>query len=128
MNARERYLETLLFGSPDKIPFDPGRPREKTLARWHSEGLPMNSTWFGFLCQSLSIEPDEMKADPFGDQSLVNFRMNPQYEEKVLEHKDGHYIVQDWMGNIVEISDEYDYTYIRFPKDFVTRKWHGFPV
>jgi len=32
------------------------------------------------------------------------------------------------MGNITEISDEYDYTYIRNAKDFVTRKWHKFPV
>jgi uroporphyrinogen decarboxylase len=50
------------------------------------------------------------------------------FEEKVLEHRDGHYIVQDWMGNVTEISDEYDYTYIRAAKDFVTRKWHKFPV
>jgi uroporphyrinogen decarboxylase len=54
--------------------------------------------------------------------------MIPTFEEKVLEHRDGHYIVQDWMGAITEISDEYDYTYIRSPKDFVTRKWHRFPV
>ncbi|MFW5986279.1 MAG: uroporphyrinogen decarboxylase family protein, partial [Halanaerobiales bacterium] len=27
-----------------------------------------------------------------------------------------------------EISDKYDYTYIRRGKDFVTRKWHKFPV
>jgi hypothetical protein len=32
------------------------------------------------------------------------------------------------MGNIVEISDKYDYTYIRHPKDFVTHKWLTFPV
>jgi len=32
------------------------------------------------------------------------------------------------MGNITEISDEYDYTYIRSAIDFVTRKWHDAPV
>lgn len=32
------------------------------------------------------------------------------------------------MGNVVEISDEFDYTYIRNAVDFVTRKWHKFPV
>jgi uroporphyrinogen decarboxylase len=58
----------------------------------------------------------------------VSFKMIPWFEEKVLEHRDGHYIVQDWMGAITEISDEYDYTYIRSAKDFVTRKWHRFPV
>jgi uroporphyrinogen decarboxylase len=66
------------------------------------------------------------------DTALPNldgvFKMMPMFEEKVLEHRDGHYIVQDWMGAITEISDEYDYTYIRSAKDFVTRKWHRFPV
>ncbi len=32
------------------------------------------------------------------------------------------------MGNIVEIADSYDCTYIRDARDFVTRKWHAFPV
>lgn len=58
----------------------------------------------------------------------LSFCMIPTFEEKVLEHKDGHYIVQDWMGAITEILDEYDYTYIRPTKDFVTRKWRRFPV
>jgi len=126
MTARERFIETLLFGTPDKIPFEPGRPREKTLARWHQGGLPTNSDWFEFLCETIGIEASAPSHPPF--EGLVNFRMIPTFEEKVFEHRDGHYIVQDWMGNIVEISDEYDYTYIRHPKDFVTRKWHKFPV
>jgi uroporphyrinogen decarboxylase len=58
----------------------------------------------------------------------VDFKMIPTFEEMVLEHRAGHYIVQDWMGAITEISDTYDYTYIRSAKDFVTRKWHRFPV
>ena len=84
MNARERYIETLLFGSPDKIPFEPGRPREKTLKRWHSEGLPENRDWFDFLCKTIGIKVDS-QIDP--NQSCVDFKMNPKFEEKVLEHK-----------------------------------------
>ena len=126
MNERERYLATLLFGTPDKIPFEPGQPREKTLKRWHHEGLPENQNWYEFLIKQVGINipiPCQRKLQPD-----INFRMHPTFEEKVLEHREGHYIVQDWMGNITEISDEYDYTYIREPKDFVTRKWHAFPV
>ena len=126
MTSRERYLETMLFGSPDRIPFEPGGPREKTLKRWHSEGLPVDRPWFDVLCETIGIDtrlPESPRPQPD-----VNFRMNPTFEEKVLEHKDGHYIVQDWMGNITEISDEYDVTYIRNARDFVTRKWHKFPV
>ena len=125
MTERERYLETVLFGSPDKIPFMPGNPRKSTLERWHKEGLPQDREWFEVLCEEIGMAPQPPNAFiGFG----VNFRMMPTFEEKVLEHRDGHYIVQDWMGNVTEISDEYDYTYIRNAIDFVTRKWHKFPV
>jgi len=128
MTARERYLETLLFGTPDRIPFEPGRPREKTVKRWNKEGLPENRNWFDFLCETIGIDAAHPTHNPVGTEGIVNFRMNPQFEEKVIGHKNGHYIIQDWMGNVVEISDEYDYTYIRAPKDFVTRRWISFPV
>ncbi len=126
MTPRERHLKTLLFEKPDKIPFQPGGPREKTLKRWHQEGLPKNVYWLDHLCHTIGIQQD--KPSKKVSSPNVNFRMIPTFEEKVLEHKDGHYIVQDWMGNITEISDEYDLTYIRNAKDFVTRKWHDFPV
>jgi len=54
--------------------------------------------------------------------------MIPWFEEKILEHKNGAYIIQDWMGSILEISDKYDYTYIRNAIDFVTRRWIKCPV
>jgi len=125
MTPRQRYRETLLFGKPDKIPFQPGGPRESTLRRWHREGLPEQANWFEHLLDTLGIQAETTQPRVSLD---VSFRMIPQFEEKVLEHKDGHYIVQDWMGAITEISDEYDYTYIRSAKDFVTRRWHKWPV
>jgi uroporphyrinogen decarboxylase len=73
----------------------------------------------------LGIEREETQPQVSLD---VSFKMIPTFEEVVLEHRDGHYVVQDWMGATTEISDEYDYTYIRRAKDFVTRKWHRFPV
>ncbi len=126
MNPRERYLETMLFGNPDKIPFSPGGPREKTRARWHKEGLPEDVNYMDALYDKLGFRPNEPEKP--GPSLGVGFAMIPTFEEKVLEHKDGHYIVADWMGAITEISDEYDYTYIRAARDFVTRKWHKFPV
>jgi len=126
MTPRERYRQSLLFGTPDKIPFSPGGPREKTRKRWYREGLPEGADYMTVIYEKLGIEPDLPKKP--GPAPGVDFRMIPQFEEKVLEHKGGHYIVQDWMGAITEISDEYDYTYIRAAKDFVTRKWHRFPV
>jgi hypothetical protein len=74
MNARERYLKTMLFGSPDRIPFEPGKPREKTLKRWHEEGLPAEVEWYDYLCGQIGIDA-AMQVDPIGESGLVNFRM-----------------------------------------------------
>ena len=126
MNSRERFRETLLFGRPDRIPFSPGGPRESTRARWKSEGLDEPARYMDALYDILGFRPEPPKQPGVG--LGVSFQMIPKFEEKVLEHRDGHYVVRDWMGAITEISDQYDYTYIRSAKDFVTRKWHKFPV
>ena len=125
MTPRQRYIETLTFGKPDKIPFHPGGPRQSTLAAWHGQGLPEDVNYFDALLQELGIKKDQT---PPQAGVGASFKMIPTFEEKVLEHRDGHYVVRDWMGAITEISDEYDYTYIRSARDFVTRKWHKFPV
>jgi len=125
MNDRERFRASLTFGQPDRYTLHPGNPRESTLAAWRQQGLPEGVDWYPYLLQELGIEPPLY---PMPEDLGVSFKMIPTFEEKVLEHRQGHYIVQDWMGAITEISDQYDYTYIRKAKDFVTRKWHKFPV
>jgi len=135
MTPRERFLETLLFGKPDRIPFSPGGPRESTLRAWRAQGLPPGMDHMSVISDLIDARRAEKGLAPGGlrphrpEVGLdVSFKMIPTFEEKVLEHRDGHYIVQDWMGAITEISDEFDYTYIRSARDFVTRKWHRFPV
>ena len=125
MTPRERYRQTLLFGNPDKVPLQPGGPRESTLAAWRQQGLPEGVDYYSYLLERLNLEPES--ADKHVEPG-VSFKMIPTFEEEILEHRDGHYIVRDWMGAITEISDQYDYTYIRSARDFVTRKWHKFPV
>jgi hypothetical protein len=125
MTSRERQLQSLLFGGPDKVTFAPGGGRESTVAKWRTQGLPEGVSPHAHLMDILGIEPEPQRPMPgLG----VPFTMIPTFEEKVLEHRDGHYVVRDWMGAITEISDEFDVTYIRSAKDFVTRKWHKFPV
>lgn len=125
MTERERYIETLLFGKPERLPFEPGTPRESTLKRWNEEGLPDGRDWEEFVREKVGIEP------PYaGEKAEVRFQhqMIPQFEEKVIEEKERSLIVQDWKGNICEISKEFNATYLRLPKDFVTRKWIKCPV
>ena len=125
MNSRRRTIETLTFAAPDRIPFAPGGPRESTLRAWRGQGLPEGANWHEHLLETLGIVPEP--AGP-GVGLDVDFRMIPQFAEKVLAHKDGHYVVQDWKGNVCEISDAYDVTYLRQAKDFVTRTWLRCPV
>jgi len=125
MTPRERYLSTLTFGSPDRVPFAPGGPRESTLAAWRKQGLPEGVNWHKALRGELGL-PEGTGGGPSGIG--VSTRMIPEFEEKVLEHANGHYVVQDWKGNVCEISDDYDVTYLRQAKDFVTRRWIRCPV
>jgi len=125
MNSRQRYIETLTFGNPDKIPFSPGGPRESTLKAWHTQGLPAETSFWTHLLELLGIEPEKTAPPVYLG---MNFLMMPQFEETVLEHKDGHYIVQDWKGNVCEIADTFDVTYLRTARDFVTRRWIKCPV
>ena len=125
MTPRQRFIETLTFGNPDKIPFIPGYGRQSTKARWYKEGLPEGKDPIMHVCEILNIEMELTKPKIDLD---IDFKLIPQFEEKVLEHKNGHYICQDWKGNICEISDEFDVTYLRTAIDFVTRRWIKCPV
>ena len=126
MNPRERYMRALTFGNPDKVPFDPGGGRQSTLKRWHEEGLPKGVSPHKQVCELLGINLDKSKVPYVG--LGVDFRMRPIFEEKIIEHKDGHYICQDWKGNICEISDKFGVEYLNKTADFVTRRWIKCPV
>ncbi|MFH1616747.1 MAG: uroporphyrinogen decarboxylase family protein [Planctomycetota bacterium] len=129
MTPRERFLETIRFGKPDRIPLEPGGGRKSTRARWHKEGLPAHLE-----------DPDEINSYAYcqagGSMEFcrnyadfpVDERMIPHFEEKVIEKKQTSQIVQDWKGNICEISNEFGVEYLRSAIDFVTRRWIKCPV
>ena len=125
MTPREQAVRTLQFKSVDRVPFWPGGPRESTLRAWRTQGLSSEGPWQEHLWRELGFCPDSRQERT---EPGVDFRMIPRFPEEVLDHKDGHYIVQDWKGNICEISDTFDVTYLRLAKDFVTRRWIKCPV
>lgn len=126
MTQRERFIATMLFGEPDRIPLMPGCPRESTLAEWRRQGMPEDVPFEVCLTELLGMsETFRAKPEFLND---IDFSMLPAFEEKLLEKKESSLIVQDWKGNICEISDEFDVTYLKVPKDFVTRRWIKCPV
>lgn len=125
MTNKERFIATVLFDKPDKVPFWPGGARESTLKMWHKQGLPEGEDWFSCIAKKLGIEAERIYADMMPE---INFTMIPEFEEKLIEQKERTQIVQDWKGNICEIPNKYDVSYLRNPKDFVTRRWIKCPV
>jgi len=127
MNDRERYLATLLFQFPDKIPLNPGAGRRSTRERWYTEGLPRDVQNIN-ECAYRQAGGTQQPWGPGGPGFSINERMIPQFEEKVLERKADSQIVQDWKGNICEIGNEFSTEYLRNAVDFVTRRWIKCPV
>ena len=123
MTNRERWLRALTFQTVDRVPLTPGGPRESTRRRWESEGFPKGAELREVLSEKLGIDLPAWQLDI----GRID-RMIPQFEEEILRHENGHYLVRDWMGAIVEISDEFDLTYLRTARDFVTRRWVKCPV
>jgi uroporphyrinogen decarboxylase len=125
MEIRERYIAVVLGEKTDKIPFSPGRARKSTIINWHNQGLPEGEEWFDYLSKLLEIDTKWLYSDM---DAGIDFRMIPKFEEKILDESERNIIVQDWKGNICEISKEYDPSYLRDPIDFVTRRWIKCPV
>ena len=40
MNSRERFLETLHFGNPDRVPYFEEGIRDDVIAAWQKQGMP----------------------------------------------------------------------------------------
>lgn len=128
MNERERYIATLTFAKPDRVPFVPGDGRESTLAAWRGQGLPAEvDDYHAYVRQLIGLPDDAVAAGPRTEIG-VDFRMIPQFDEAILEERADTRIVRDWKGNVCEIARRYDVRYLREPIDFVTRRWLKCPV
>jgi uroporphyrinogen decarboxylase len=133
-SPRTLYLDTLLFRKPARVPFDPGHGRRSTIETWQKQGLPKDAGNINDYVKKILGIPHQPWTEFVWPG--VDLRMIPMFEEKVLERRPappdskapGSLIVQDWKGNICEISDEFDVSYLRNAIDFVTRSWLKCPV
>ena len=129
MNSRQQHIETLLSGKPDRIPLSPGAGRESTRARWHKEGLPAEIDDAQSITEYAYRQAGgKEELTRYESSFAVNERMIPLFEEKVIERKERSQIVQDWKGNVCEISNDYTLEHLRNATDFVTRRWIKCPV
>jgi len=110
MNSRERFLETVRFGCPDRIFFTEFFSfRKPTLDRWHKEGLPVDvypSAYFGFDRHA---------------RLSINLGPVPPFENVILM-EDEHYKV--WINNYgIKLR-----TFKHADMGFQSREFLEFPV
>ncbi len=113
MTARERFLETLLFGHPDRIPYSFASPREATMNAWYKQGLPREVTLANF---------GRFVGMDAGEGLPVNLGPLPAFEPVVIEETARHKIWIDELG-----AKRIDHKVLPTP-GFVTRSWLEFPV
>ncbi|MGD9518288.1 MAG: uroporphyrinogen decarboxylase family protein [Armatimonadota bacterium] len=86
MNARERFLETFRFGSPDRPFMVPQWVFPDTIKRWQSEGMPADvhfNEYFGF--------------DRY-EQIPINLGLIPAIEEDTVDETKEYRVVEDEFG------------------------------
>jgi uroporphyrinogen decarboxylase len=88
MNDRERFLETMRFGHPDRIPYWDHGTLPGTLERWRKEGLPEDAT----IVDYFGLDRREIIA--------VDFAMCPRFTVETLEEQGAFRIFRDMYGNI----------------------------
>lgn len=110
----------------------PGYGRESTMKRWHNEGLPKDISNAALAnIHAYKLAGGKNGLSTCGPIFWIKESMIPEFEKKVIERKQSSQIVQDWKGNICEISNEYTVDYLGGENakcDFVTRRWIKCPV
>lgn len=124
MNDRERFLETMRFGRPDRIPYWECAFWGETLRRWGGEGLPdevihPGGPGTGATEQSLAghFGFDRSWGTNFRSTMRVNLGFIPGFERKVLSDENGVITEQGGDGVISRWSRDGQSTrqFVRFP-------------
>ncbi|MBI4232241.1 hypothetical protein HY605_03325 [Candidatus Peregrinibacteria bacterium] len=110
MTERERYLQTIRFGAPDRIPYRFGDGRESTFSAWYYQGLKQEIDLYK------AMGHDRWEAVP------VDLLPLPRFEKITLEEDEGKKIWIDELG-----AKRIDHKNSATP-GFVTRSWLEFPV
>ena len=129
MTERQRFIATMTFQEPDRVPFEPGGGRESTIAAWRQQGLPPDvDDYVGYIKQLIGFDSTHEATPVQQINPGIVLTMIPEYEQKIIEERPRSRVVQDWKGNICEIGKEFDPSYLRGAPDFVTRSWIKCPV
>src|SRR3990172_3990255 len=110
MNARERFIKTIRFEKPDRVPYRFGDPRTSTLSAWRYQGLKDG------------IDLDSALGRDRWENVPIDLLPLPRFEQVTLEEYDDKKIWIDELG-----AKRIDHKNPATP-GFLTRSWLEFPV
>jgi uroporphyrinogen decarboxylase len=102
MTTRERVLTVFAGGQPDRLPNVEFGYWEKTLERWHTEGLPASVTTDAEAERYFELEGTTI----FAELPVIN-GLHPRFPKIVLERKPDRVLIQDDEGNVCEWITEH---------------------
>ncbi len=130
MNAKERFRETMNYGTPDRVPYFEEGIREDVIAEWRKQGLPPDrypSDMFlqdNFLEIQLDINPlpdFDVWPTSVNQLNLLRDRLNPDDPDR---------FPSDWQDVIKRTDDENCVVFLRVHRGFFQSmgiyKWERF--
>jgi hypothetical protein len=132
LTPKERFIETALFGKPDRVPLAVGDVRPLTLERWRKEGLPPGRTVMDYF----HLDVCGLKARGFTSYPSQGFRWEPSpsalnlgpippFDYKLL-WEDGRYRV--WVDSLGITQKGFQEDWRLGWSGFATRVFMEFPV
>ncbi|MEM3694002.1 MAG: uroporphyrinogen decarboxylase family protein [Candidatus Bathyarchaeia archaeon] len=132
MSPKERFLETALFGKPDRVPLAVGDVRPLTLERWRREGLPQEKS----VVEYFRLDLCGLKAMGFTSYPSQGFRWEPSpsalnlgplppFEYKLLSEDERYRI---WVDSLGIIQKGFQEDWRHGWSGFATRVFLEFPV
>lgn len=102
MTTRERVLNVFAGNRPDRLPNVEFGYWDKTLERWHAEGLPVDIASDAAAERYFQLEGTTI----FAEVPVIN-GLHPKFPRTVLEEHAGRSIILDEEGNTCEVFTEH---------------------
>ena len=100
MNSRERFRQTMCYGSPDRVPYFEEGIRDEVLRAWYRQGLPRGSDLSQmFHCDRMEeIEPD-LDPKPRPKNWPVSISQLDKLRKRLKPHDSGR-LPTDWAEHL----------------------------
>lgn len=130
MNAKERFSETMNYGTPDRVPYFEEGIRKEVIKDWHKQGLPPGQYPDDIFLQDDFLEI-QLDIDPLPDFDIWPSSVNQlDLLRERLNPNDPSRFPRDWQEIIKKTYDEDTVVFLRVHHGFFQsmgiHKWDRF--